>query len=117
MRNINETYTAVTPFAVVARACPSPSAVPAPETVVTAVRSVVVATTPWSAVVARPWSGVEATGVGYAAGGTVVVARRGLDRDALGGEARSGMNGKQIQQQDQLHLMSRRDPRTWRPPA
>jgi hypothetical protein len=116
VRKINETFIPVTPFAVVARACPSPS-VPAPLTVVTAVRSVVVATTPWSAVVARPWSGVEATGAGYAAGGLGVATRSGLDRDALGGERRNGMNGKQIDQQDQLHLMSRRDPRTWRPPA
>jgi hypothetical protein len=117
VRNINETFMAVTPFAAVARACPSPSAVPAPESVVTAVRSVVVATTPWSAVVARPWSGVEATGAGYAAGGLGIATRRGVDRDALGAKRSSGMNGKQNQLQDQLHLMSRRDPRTWRPPA
>jgi hypothetical protein len=116
VRNINETFMAVTPFAVVARACPSPSALPAPETVVTAVRPAVAAT-PWSAVAARPWSGVEATGAGYAAGGTVIATRRGLDRGALGGKRYIGVNGKQNNQQDQLHLMSRRDPRTWRPPA
>jgi len=108
VRNINETFMAVTPFAVVARACPSPSAVPGPETAVA---------TPWSAVMARPRSGAEATGVGYAAGGTVIATRRGLDRDALSGKRHTGTTGKQINQQDQLHLMSRRDPRTWRPPA
>jgi hypothetical protein len=102
---------------VVVPACPLPSIVPVPETAVAAARPAVAATL-WSAVTARPKSGAEATGVGYAAGGIGTSARRGLDRDALGGKRFIGTNGTQNkQQQDQLHLMSRRDPRTWRPPA
>jgi hypothetical protein len=117
VRNINETFTAVTPSAVVMPACPPPSAVPAPGTVVLAARPAVAATL-WSAVAARPRSGVEATGAGYAAGEVGIATRRGLDRDALSGKRFIGTNGTQNkQQQDQLHLMSRRDPRTWRPPA
>ena len=117
MRNIKETYPAMTSFALAVSACPPSSAVPAPETVVIAARPVVAATL-WSAVTARPWGAVEATGVGYAAGGVGNPARRGLDRDALSGKRFIGTNSTQNkQQQDQLHLMSRRDPRTWRPPA
>ena len=73
-----------------------------------------------TAVTARPQGRVEATGVGYAAPAGADK-RRGVDgigRDVPSGMATgtrlSGTNGKQ---QDQLHLMSRRDPRTWRPPA
>jgi hypothetical protein len=116
VRNINETYPAMTSFALAVSACPPSSAVSAPETVVIAARPA--AATLWSAVTARPRGGVEATGVGYAAGGIGNAKRRGLDRDALSGKRFIGTNGTQNkQQQDQLHLMSRRDPRTWRPPA
>ena len=117
MRNIKETYPVMTSFALDVPACPQSSAVPAPETVVIAARPVVAATL-WSAVTARPRGGVEATGVGYGAGAIGNATRRGLDRDALSGKRFIGTNGTQNkQQQDQLHLMSRRDPRTWRPPA
>ena len=115
MRNINEIDIATNPFAMVAPACPLPPTGAAPETAV-ATRPAVAATL-WSAVTARPKSGVEATGVGYAAGALGTATRRGVDRDVLNGKSFIGTDGKQSKQQGQLHLMSRRDPRTWRPPA
>lgn len=85
-------------------------------------RFAVAAAPSWTAVLARPTSRVEATGVGYAAPAAAET-RRGADgpgHDVPSGTAAGkrfiGSNdyGKQ---QDQLHLMSRRDPRSWRPPA
>ena len=120
MRTINEAFLTVKPFATVLPACPMTSAVPAPGTLAVASRPAVAAPL-WSAALARPKSGVVGTGVAYAAGalGAAIVSRRGIDRDVPNGTANGerfiGTNGNK--QQDQLHLMSRRDPRTWRPPA
>lgn len=81
------------------------------------------ATAPVAVATARPKSRVEATGVGYAAPAGAET-RRGVDgigRDVPRGDAAetrlNGINGTNGKQQDQLHLMSRRDPRTWKPPA
>ena len=63
----------------------------------------------WPVAVARPKSRVEATGVGYAAPAAV-------PSGTAAGTRFIGSNGNG-KQQDQLHLMSRRDPRSWRPPA
>ena len=67
--------------------------------------------------------GFEMQLVGYAAPAGAET-RRGVDgigRDVPRGDAAetrlNGINGTTGKQQDQLHLMSRRDPRTWRPPA
>lgn len=62
---------------------------------------------------ARPKSRVADTGLGYAAP-VGAETRRGADEIGRDVPRGNGANGKQ---QDQLHLMSRRDPRTWRPPA
>ena len=127
MRTLNTTLIRVEPFATVAPACPSPrensvslenSALPQNSAsklrsfvFSDSVRSWPVAAAASSAVVtARPKSRVEATGVGYAAPAAAET-RRGVDGIGIGS---NGTNGKQ---QDQLHLMSRRDPRSWRPPA
>lgn len=77
----------------------------------------------WAGALARPQGRVEGTGVGYAAAAPAVAAkRREVDRDVDGITA----SGKRVitngttgssNQQDQLHLMSRRDPRLWRPPV
>jgi hypothetical protein len=82
--------------------------------------SALTAAASWTAVLARPTSRVAATGVGYA-GPAGAETRRGTDgRDVPSGTAAGkrfiGTNGNG-KQQDQLHLMSRRDPRSWRPPA
>jgi hypothetical protein len=118
VRNPNEALVTVQPSAAVLPACPSLSAAPAPESVMTASRSIAAA--PLGTVaLARPKARVDATGVGYGAGWLVTATRRGVERDLPNGTA----NGKRFsgttstKQQDQLHLMSRRDPRTWRPPA
>lgn len=72
------------------------------------------ATRPWAGASARPQGRVEATGAGYAAAALAAAAkRRGVDRDVIGAVGTT----QQSKQQDQLHLMSRRDPRTWRPPV
>lgn len=77
----------------------------------------------WAGALVRPQGRVEAIGAGYAAAPAVVVKRRGVDRDVNGSTT---PNGKRViangttgttKQQDQLHLMSRRDPRPWRPPV
>jgi hypothetical protein len=79
----------------------------------------VVAAPQGTVVLARPKARIDATGVGYGAGWLVAATRRGVERDLPNGTA----NGKRFigtnstTQQGQLHLMSRRDPRTWRPPA
>lgn len=115
-------FTSVKPFVLVEPGCPSLSAarvadvvgsLPAPRPAAAAA----VTATPWTAaVLARPQGRVEATGVGYA--GPAAAKRRGVDRDlpraAASVDRLIGTNGKQ---QDQNHLMSRRDPRPWRPPA
>lgn len=77
----------------------------------------------WAGALVRPQGRVEATGVGYAATPAVAAKRRGVDRDVDGSTTASGTsviaNGTTgtTKQQDQLHLMSRRDPRPWRPPV
>jgi uncharacterized protein YdbL (DUF1318 family) len=77
----------------------------------------------WAGVLARPQGRVQGTGAGYAAAAPAVAAkRREVDRDV--NDSRTA-NGKRViatgttgsKQQDQLHLMSRRDPRPWRPPV
>lgn len=132
MRTLNA-LVKVQPFATVTPACPSLR-----ENSASKLRSSVVSdfASSWPAaaaassavVTARPQSRVEATGVGYTAVGYAAPAgaetRRevdGIGRDVPSGTAvgtrligTDGTNGKQ---QDQLHLMSRRDPRSWRPPA
>ena len=118
MRTLYEALMTVRPSAApVLPACSSLSAVPAPETVMTTSRSAIVAPR-GTVVLARPKARVDATGVGYAAGWLGTATRRGVERDLVNGATDSKSfirtNGKQ---QDQLHLMSRRDPRTWRPPA
>ena len=127
------TLVKVQPFATVTPACPSlrESSVSKLPTPVFAdlVSSWPVAAAASSAVVtARPKSRVEAIGVGYAA--TDYAASAGAETrrevDGFGRDVPSGMaagtaligtNGTNGKQQDQLHLMSRRDPRSWRPPA
>jgi hypothetical protein len=128
------TSTAVKPFAMVPPACmslweSSVSSSSALSPVFTpALLWPAAAAAPVAAVTARPKSRVEAIGVGYAAVGYAAPAgaetRRGVDgigRDVPRGNAAgtrlNGTNGTNGKQQDQLHLMSRRDPRTWRPPA
>lgn len=77
----------------------------------------------WAGVAARPQGRVEAIGAGYAAAPAIAAKRRGVDRDVYGATADGkrviGANGTtgSTTQQDQLHLMSRRDPRLWRPPV
>ncbi len=113
-------FISVKPFVLVEPGCPSLSAARIADVVgsLPALRpAAAVTATPWTAAaLARPQSRVEATGVGYAAPATAK--RRGVDRDLPRGTASVdrfiGTNGKQ---QDQNHLMSRRDPRPWRPPA
>ncbi|MGH3414931.1 MAG: hypothetical protein ACRDSS_00550 [Actinocrinis sp.] len=105
------------PFVLAEPGCPSLSAAPVTEVVYTpALRPAAAAATPWSAALVRPKSRVEAIGAGYAA--PAAAARRGVDSELPSGmagvERPIGTNGKQ---QDQNHLMSRRDPRSWRPPA
>jgi hypothetical protein len=98
VRNETQTFIAVTPFAPVMPACPS--TVPAPRTVLAG----------WPT---GPAATARLVGAGYAA-----AKRRGVDRDVPSGTRFIGTNGTTEQyKQDQLHLMSRRDPRTWRPPA
>jgi hypothetical protein len=114
----------VKPSVAVASACPPLWAAPLSGVPAIASWSAVTGTSAvWTAALARPKSRVEATGVGYAAP-AAAGARRGADRpgrDVPGGTAVEtrfiGTNGSNGKQQDQLHLMSRRDPRTWRPPA
>jgi len=119
VRTLNTTLIRVEPFATVVPACPSPQENSALlENSASKLRSLVFSDSvrSWSAaaaassaaVTARPKSRVEATGVGYAAPAAAET-RRGVDGIGI-----NGTNGKQ---QDQLHLMSRRDPRSWRPPA
>lgn len=117
----DQLFTAVKPSDALLPACPSLWAAPVTDVPVFAIasRSAVAAAPSWTAVLARPTSRVAATGVGYA-GTAAAGTRRGVDRErgVLGGTAVGtrfiGTNGKQ---QDQLHLMSRRDPRPWRPPV
>jgi hypothetical protein len=122
VRTLNHTFVAK-PSTTVAPACPPPlwdtSVSNAP-----VFSWLVAAATPSGAVVtARPQSRVEATGAGYAAPAAADRRREvdGSGRDVLGGDAAGtrfiGTNDTNGKQQDQLHLMSRRDPRTWRPPA
>lgn len=127
MRTINTTLIRVEPFATVAPACPSLR-----ENSVSKLPSLAVFGSPFSwpaaaaapaAVMARPKSRVEATGVGYA-DPAAAETRRGVDgigrdvpRGMAAGTRLNGINGTNGKQQDQLHLMSRRDPRSWRPPA
>lgn len=126
MRTLEPTFV-TKPSVTVAPACPPPlwdTSVPnAAGHVVRTVlsRPAAAAALSSAAVTARPKSRVEGTGVGYA---TPADARRGADasgRDVPGGNAAGarfiGTNGTNGKQQGQLHLMSRRDPRTWRPPA
>jgi hypothetical protein len=119
----------VKPFVTVAPACQSlldtsVSSVPA----LVATRSVdswsaAAATASWMAVTARPKSRVPATGVGYAAPAIAETRRevdeigRDVPRGTAAGMLFTGTKGSNGKQQDQLHLMSRRDPRSWRPPA
>lgn len=134
------TITSVTkPFATVAPACPPPrntSVTVASASNFSAVLNgadlvfqpvaswrVTATAAPAAAVTARPKSRVEGTGVGYAAPAAADL-RRGVDeavRGVPGGMAAGtrfiGTGDTNGKQQDQLHLMSRRDPRTWRPPA
>ena len=138
MRTLNTTLIRVEPFATVAPACPSlreNSALTrsalvrnsalvenfaAAQNPVSKLRSLVfsesmrswpaAAAASSAAVTARPQGRVEATGVGYAA---PAAAETRLGADGIG----TGINGTNGKQQDQLHLMSRRDPRSWRPPA
>jgi len=128
VRTLNTTLIRVEPFATVAPAC-----LPLRESSVSKLPGFVVAdfASSWPAaaaassavVTARPKNRVEATGVGYAAPAGAET-RRGAD--AIGRDVPSGMaagtrligtNGTNGKQQDQRHLMSRRDPRSWRPPA
>lgn len=128
--HVTTTSTAVKPFAASLPTCPSLR-----ESSVSSALSLVAFDPAFSwpaaaagfptAVTARPKSRVAAAGAGYAAPAGAEM-RRGVDeigRDVPRGTAagtrngtdgNNGINGKQ---QDQLHLMSRRDPRTWRPPA
>jgi hypothetical protein len=108
------------PSLTVLPACPSLSDVAA-TFAPAALRSTAAQT--WAGALARPQGRVEATGVGYAAAPAVAAKRRGVDRDVNGSTT---ANGKRViangttgttKQQDQLHLMSRRDPRPWRPPV
>jgi hypothetical protein len=119
VRTINKSFTTVRPSMAVPQSCPTPaSAAPTPRTVVSAAPPVIAAPQ-GTTVLARQLAPAGATGVGngYAAWlGTAK--RRGVERDlangAIDGKSFISTNGKQ---QDQLHLMSRRDPRSWRPPA
>jgi hypothetical protein len=123
VRTINDLM-AVKPSVAILPACPPLWATPVSGAPAIASWSAVTGiAAAWTAALARPKSRVEATGVGYAAL-AAADARRGVDgsgRDVPGGTAVEtrfiGTNGSNGKQQDQLHLMSRRDPRTWRPPA
>lgn len=131
MRTLNTMHVAVKPFATVMPACLSLWDAPVsnvPTLVATATRSVdswsaAAAAPSWTAVTARPKSRVPATGVGYAAPAAAETRREvdGIGRDVPRGTAAgarfTGTKGSNGKQQDQLHLMSRRDPRSWRPPA
>ncbi len=122
MRTTSEFFAAVKPSVTALPTCLTLWATPVSDVPAFAIasRPAVAAVPSWTAALARPTSRVAATGVGYAAT-AVAGTRRGVDdrgRGALDGTAAGtrfiGSNGKQ---QDQLHLMSRRDPRSWRPPA
>lgn len=133
MRTINTTLIRVEPFATVAPACPSlrensallqNSAAKLPGFAVFGFPlSWPAAAAAPAAVTARPKSRVAATGVGYAGPDAAETRREvdGIGRDVprgMAGETRlNGINGTNGKQQGQLHLMSRRDPRSWRPPA
>jgi hypothetical protein len=128
VRTLNSPLSRVESFATVAPACPSlreKSVSKLPSFVVRDfVSSWPAAAAASSAVVtARPKSRVEATGVGYAAPAAAETRREvdGIGRDVprgmTAGTRLINLNGTNGKQQDQLHLMSRRDPRSWRPPA
>jgi hypothetical protein len=109
MRTLNVALKTTKPFGVVAAACPSPIAGPGLEFVSVPA----FAAQQWSADAARPASpvGNEATDAGY--GNPIGSARpRGFGRRPIGGT--DGVRGTT---QELFHLMSRRDPRSWRPPA
>jgi hypothetical protein len=99
VRTLKETLVATIPSAELLPACPQLSA---PAATVTPA--------PFNAAAAAPLWAVAAA-----------AKRRGVDRDVPAATA----YGKRViggyattsNQQDQLHLMSRRDPRTWRPPV
>ncbi|MBS2963055.1 hypothetical protein KGA66_08370 [Actinocrinis puniceicyclus] len=103
MRNSNETPVTVVPSAVLLPACPSLSVVAA---------TVAPAALPLAAAPAPLWAVAKPDGIAK---------RRGVDRDVPGATAGAerviGGYRTTSKQQDQLHLMSRRDPRTWRPPV
>ena len=122
------TLVKVPPFTTVTPACPSlressVSKLPTPVFADFASSWPVAAAASSAVVTARPKSRVEATGVGYAAPAAAETRREvdGIGRDVPSGMAAgarlTGTDGTNGKQQDQLHLMSRRDPRSWRPPA
>ena len=124
MRTLTLVPTTVERHAAVLHACPPPSAGFARETTVFFARSVDAAVAQGTNVLtAPPRTGVPATGVGYVGRPDAGAWRKGREvlnaaaAIALGKRATGTASTKQIKQQDQLHLMSRRDPRTWRPPA
>ncbi len=123
MRTLSESQVTAIPSAAVLPACPSLSDVTATfAPAALSFRSAAEAPL-WAGVSARPQGRVEANGAGYAAAPAIAAKRRGVDRDVYGVTAGSkrviGGNGTTgtTKQQDQLHLMSRRDPRPWRPPV
>lgn len=120
MTPVNAMPIAAIQFATVPPARLSLWAAPVSNVPALASRSAVAAAPSWAAIaVARPKSRVEATGVGYAAPAGAETRRGvdGSDRDVPSGTAGKRFIGTNGKQQDQLHLMSRRDPRSWRPPA
>ncbi len=123
MRTLSESQVTAIPSASVLPACPSLSYAGATFAPTAASLRSAAAAQVWAGALARPQGRVEAIGAGYAAAPAVAAKRRGVDRDVNGVTAGSkrviGGNGTTgtTQQQDQLHLMSRRDPRTWRPPV
>jgi hypothetical protein len=117
VRTLNTRLDVVNPFVTAMPACLSLWDTPVSNVpTLVATRSV----DSWSA---RPKSRVPATGVGYAAPAAAETRREvdGIGRDVPRGTAAgtrfTGTKGSNGKQQDQLHLMSRRDPRSWRPPA
>lgn len=124
MRTSSESMVTTIPSVAVLSACPSLSDANATFASAALPSRVTAATRSWAGAQARPQGRVEVVGAGYAAAPAVAVKRREVDRDVIGATAGSkrvvggnGATGTAEQQQDQLHLMSRRDPRTWRPPV
>jgi hypothetical protein len=121
VRTLSRIPMTATPFAAAMPACPSPTAVLARESAVTLSTRPVHAAAQGTTVLTETAHGrVPATGVGYAGRPDARVwreIRRDVPNAAAQGFGGNGTTGTTSKQQDQLHLMSRRDPRTWRPPA